>query len=399
MSQTQTTDVLVLGLGAFGSATLYQLARRGVRAIGVDRFSPPHDRGSSHGATRITRLGVGEGEAYVPFAQRSHAIWRELEAATGRELLVACGALVLAGSRAAGRHHGHTGFVGRSIDAARRFGIEHQVFDAAAIAERFPQFGLEGSETGYFEPGGGFLRPEACVAAQLEAAIAAGATVRTGETVLSVEADGDGVAVRTDRGRIVAKRAIACLGAWTPKTIGTSLKPLLSVYRQTLYWYRADDPSSFAPDRFPVYIWMHGQRDEDYFYGFPFADEHGGVKVATEQYERTSDPDLPDEQAPTAADAASMFSAHVDGRLRGVRAECTDAVRCWYTVTPDSGFIVDRHPEIEALTLVSACSGHGFKHSAGMGEALAERAIGGATAFDLTPFELARFATAPAVSP
>ena len=79
----KTWDVIVAGVGAMGSAALYQLARRGVRVLGLDRFHPPHDRGSSHGDTRITRLALGEGEQYVQFARRSHEIWRELEAATG----------------------------------------------------------------------------------------------------------------------------------------------------------------------------------------------------------------------------------------------------------------------------------------------------------------------------
>ena len=171
-------DTVVVGLGAMGAATLLQLARRGQRVLGVDRFDPPHDQGSTHGETRITRCGIGEGEVYVPLALRSHEIWRELEAETGMELLTQCGALILSGSETSAPVHGKADFLGCTIAAARRFGLAHEVLDAAGVMRRFPQFLLRGDETGYFEAGGGFVRPEACVSAQLNVARRLGAEVR-----------------------------------------------------------------------------------------------------------------------------------------------------------------------------------------------------------------------------
>src|SRR5262245_10292303 len=168
-------DVVVVGLGAMGSAALYQLARRSVRVIGIDRFEPPHDHGSSHGESRITRQAIGEGAEYVPFALRSHEIWRELEAQTGRSLLAPVGGLII-GRRTDQGIHGHANFIGNTIAAATRFGIEHEVLTAGEVAKRFPQFRLDGDETCYYEPGAGFLRPEACIAAQLDQARALGAS-------------------------------------------------------------------------------------------------------------------------------------------------------------------------------------------------------------------------------
>ncbi len=395
MRQTVHTDVIVLGLGAFGSATLYQLARRGVAAIGIDRFTPPHDRGSSHGATRITRESAGEGEVFVPLVRRSHAIWRELEAATGRELLIACGALLVGRHDGMGTHHGRPDFVRQSIDLARRHGIAHEVLHADAVTARFPQFILRGDELAYFEPGGGAVRPEACIAAQLDEAARLGAVIRTDEIVQAVSQQGTGVEVVTDRGRIVARRAIACLGPWTPKVLDSAFAPLLAINRQTLQWFDPEDPARYGPDRFPVFIWMHGEREDEYFYGFPVVGTERGVKVATEQYACTSDPDEVDPGVP-AAQVRAMYEKHVAGRLAGVTSTCERAVNCFYTVTSDSSFIVDRHPRIEALTVVSACSGHGFKHSAGMGEALAEQAVDGTSTIDLAPFALSRFAASHA---
>ncbi len=389
MASRATSEVIVVGLGAMGSAALYQLARRGVAVTGIDRFTSPHDRGSSHGESRITRQAIGEGEEYVPFALRSHEIWRELEADTGRSLLSPIGGLVI-GRRADAGMHGHADFVGRTIAAAGRFGIEHEVLTPGEVAARFPQFRLAGDETCYYEPGAGFLRPEACVAAQLDRARALGATVRMGETVARVTAGATGVTVVTNAATYAAARAIVTAGAWVPKLLGGEYARVLRVYPQTLYWF-APEPgreAAYAPGPFPIFIWRHGTGDDDHFYGFPVVGE--GVKVATEQFGQTIDPDAVWPE-PSDADAQRMHAAHVRGRLPGVTARSVRAVTCLYTVTPGFGFVIDRHPECEHVLVASPCSGHGFKHSAAVGEALAERAALGRSRLDLSPFALARF--------
>ena len=195
-----TADVIVVGLGAFGSALLYQLARRGIQAIGIDRFAPPHDRGSSHGETRITRLAVGEGDAYAPIVRRSHSIWRELEAESGATLMRTTGGLIMAPEGSAARHHGRENFVRRSLAMAARFSVPHERLEAAEIAARYPQFQLRGDEIAYFEPSAGLLLPEACIATQLALARRHGATTRLNERVISVEQTAGGVRLVSDRG-------------------------------------------------------------------------------------------------------------------------------------------------------------------------------------------------------
>ena len=185
MTLSNHYDAIVVGLGALGAATLYQLSQRGARVLGIDQFAPPHDQGSSHGDSRITRLAVGEGDEYVPFVQRSHAIWRELEARTGKPLMTTTGGLVLAPQGRVAEHHGKPDFVRRTIACAQRFGIAHALLDAPAIRARFPQFALQGDELGYFEPEAGFVRPEEAIAAQLEAAVASGAVVPSDVAVAS----------------------------------------------------------------------------------------------------------------------------------------------------------------------------------------------------------------------
>jgi sarcosine oxidase len=380
------TDVIVVGLGAMGSAALYQLAKRGIAVTGIDRFSPPHDRGSSHGESRITRQAIGEGEEYVPFALRSHEIWRELEADTGRSLFSSVGGLIIGRSTDSGIH-GHSDFTGRTIAAAKRFAIEHEVLTPAEVTNRFPQFQLAGDETCYYEPGAGFLRPELCIDTQLERARAVGAVVRTAEAVTGITADPTSVTVVTTASTYTAARVIVTAGAWVPQLLGGVYADALRVYPQTLYWFAPEDDAAFTPGRFPIFIWRHGSGEDEHFYGFPVVGD--GVKLATEQLARTAGPDDV-RQAPPAADAQRMHETQVRGRLLGVSARCIRAVTCLYTVTPGFGFLIDHHPDWEHVLVASACSGHGFKHSAAIGEALAERVTNGTSRLDLSPFSLNR---------
>lgn len=382
-----TADVIVVGLGAMGSASLYQLARRRARVLGIDRFVPPHDRGSSHGESRITRQAIGEGEEYVPFVLRSHEIWRELEADTGEALLFPVGGLLLGREGGSAEHHGQRDFVARTIDVARHYRIAHEVLHAGQIRERFPQFRLVGDEIGYYEPGAGFLRPERCVAIQLDRARGLGAVARTDEVVARIVPRASDVEVVTDRATYTAGRVIVTAGAWAPALLGGGFTTLLRVYRQVLYWFAPDDAAAFRPGSFPIFIWIHGAGAADYFYGIPLVSE--GVKLATEQFVDTTDPDRVPRDV-SAAEIAGMYATHIRGRLAGISDRCVRSETCLYTVTPDSRFVIDRHPSSERIVVASPCSGHGFKHSAAIGEALAELVLSGRSRLDLAPFSLAR---------
>src|SRR5215475_11595842 len=238
---TEQADFVVVGLGAMGSAVLYQLAKRGANAIGIDRFAPPHRMGSSHGETRITRQAVGEGGDYSPLVINSHRIWRELEADTGEKLLNDCGVLVMAPGTGPTSHHGKPDFVKRSIEVARDFGIKHEVIDGAEVARRFPQFlGLAGNEKAYFEPGGGYVLPERCVNAQLTRATQLGARIRTSVEVRSISQHGS-VRIETSDGTIEAGQVVVSAGSWTAPLLGAPFDRLLTVNRQVLHWYELED--------------------------------------------------------------------------------------------------------------------------------------------------------------
>lgn len=387
---TEQADFVVVGLGAMGSAVLYQLAKRGANVIGIDRFVPPHKMGSSHGETRITRQAVGEGGDYAPLVLKSHRVWRELEAETGERLLNECGVLVMGPGSGSTSHHGKPDFVARSIAVARQFGIKHEVIDGAEVARRFPQFlGLTGNEKAYFEPGGGYVFPERCISAQLTRAAQLGARIRTDAEVRSINQQQGSVRIDTSDGTIEAAQVVATAGSWTAPLLGTPFDRLLTVSRQVLHWYELDDLAAYGPHA-PAFIWMHGSTDVDYFYGFPPLPGDRRVKVATEQHETRTTADMIDREVdPVESDA--MYRKHVQGRLAGAKPRVAQAAACLYTVTPDQGFIIDRHPHHDRVFVISACSGHGFKHSAGIGNAVAERLTGGRNQIDLTAFSIGRF--------
>jgi sarcosine oxidase len=376
----QKFDVIIVGLGAMGASAAYQLAKRGAKVLGIDRFSPPHDKGSTHGGTRITRLAIGEGAQYTPLVMRSHEIWRDIERQTGAELLTQCGGLFISSPKKVARTHVE-GFFEKTVTAAERYGIAHERLDAAAIRRRFPQFRVQDDEYGYYEPSAGFVRPEECVAVQLALAEKHGATLHRGEMVQGI----DGTTVATDRGTYTAERVILAAGAWLPRFVG-ELSTLFTVYRQVQFWFEAT--GDFVPDRFPVFIWELPWGAQG-IYGFPSLDG-ATLKIATERYETPVSPDAVPREV--TVDEIQAMAELIAPYLPGVGPRCVRSATCLYTVAPAATFVIDGLDENWRAIMVSACSGHGFKHSAAIGEALADRICTGKSRVDLDPFAISLFA-------
>jgi sarcosine oxidase len=380
-----TSDVIVVGLGAMGSAACAQLSERGVSVIGIDRYAPPHPWGSTHGDTRITRLAIGEGREYVPLVRRSHELWRELEERTGADLLTQPGIVILA--------HRSSPFLEETRASAREYGIEHRDLSNAELRARFPMFAIDERTEAYHEPEGGFVRPEAAVAAQLELARRGGAELRLGERVEQWTASSDGVRVRTSRDTYEADQLLLCAGAWINELFPDG-RDIFAVYRQLLYWFPIREGYAQLRDM-PAFVWDLGGDPRgfvhlDGFYGFPAIDgPGGGVKVASESYERTTTPDGRQHPA-TPAERADMYERCIAPFLPWLGPEPVRTVSCLYTSARGSRFVIDRHPEHESVLIVSACSGHGFKHSAAIGEAVAQWLTGAAPETDLAPFSLSR---------
>lgn len=391
MIKTKPCDIMVIGLGAMGSAALYQLSQktRNKKIIGLDQFSPPHSMGSSHGESRITRQAIGEGEIYTPLSLRSYNIWRQLERDTGENCLNITGGLVIASGSDYGLH-GKKDFLGETIRTAVKYDIKHERLNARETMANFPQFMLTGEEEAYFEYEAGILRPENCINAQLKMAMkSACVNIKTGEKVLAIKPGGDKVTVFTGSNIYEAGQVILTVGPWIKNLLAKKYHELFRVYRQTMHWFHPKE--SIVPYKvgnFPVFIW---QFDTGFFYGFPaIGGRDGGVKVASEQMNVQTDPEMVnrniyDEETKT------MFDTYVVNRLPGLSSNCAKATACLYTVTPDSNFIIDFHPEFPNVIIASPCSGHGFKHSAAIGEILAQMAIEGKSIPDISPFSIKRF--------
>jgi sarcosine oxidase len=383
MTASERADVLVVGLGAMGSAVCAQLASRGSSVIGIDQYDPPHPYGSTHGETRMTRLAVGEGAEYVPLVLRSHELWREIEARTGTELLTQPGGLIMS-------RPGSWFFEG-TRELARRLEIEHEELSPGELRTRFPMFAVDEETEGYYEPQAGFVRPEAAVRAQLELARRGGARLRTGERVLDWSASEHGAGVVTDRARYGAEQLIMCAGPWLPGLFPEG-RGLFAVHRQVQFWFQIRQGYEQLRSM-PVFVWdFGGERGGfvhfDGFYGFPAVDgPAGGVKVATETYETTTEPDGR-QHPPTPAETATMYRRCIESRLPWLGPEAVRTLSCLYTATRGSRFVIDRHPVHDAVLIVSPCSGHGFKHSPAIGEAVAQWVTDGTPELDLEPFRL-----------
>lgn len=391
----EAADVIVIGLGAMGSAALYQLAGRGARVIGIDRFSPPHVMGSTHGDTRITRQAVGEGQEYVPLVRRSHELWRQIEVEANVDLFTDCGGLILTASSATSGQHGALDFFRSTVDAARTFHIEHEVLDTDGIRARFPQFHLTEEHRGYYEPSAGFVRPERAVSTQLMLAERRGAIMRRDERVIQLDPTEAAVTVKTTSRTYEAAQVIITAGPWIGTFFnGDALRGLFPVYRQVLHWFDLSGPiEEFEPGRMPVFIWQFGAGDDDAFYGFPAIDGAiGGMKVADEQYVTQANPDDLDRTV-TPGEPLAMFDRCVAGRIRALAPRAVRSAACVYTVTPGHRFIIDRHPEHDNVIFASPCSGHGFKHSAAIGEVLSELVLDGTSRIDIEAFRLDRLTT------
>jgi sarcosine oxidase len=375
---SETFDTIILGLGAMGSAAAYHLAARGARVLGLERFTPAHDQGSSHGQSRIIRQAYFESPAYVPLLLRAYELWAEIERAAGEPLLTLTGGLMLgeAGSQV----------VAGSMRSAREHNLPHEILDAAEIRRRFPVFTPGPNVVALYERMGGVLYPEAAIRAYLGQAAACGAELRFEEPVLAWQAaaSGDGVRVTTARGSYEAARLIVAAGAYAPELLADLGLPL-EVQRNVLYWFEpAGGHAPFLPDRCPIYIWE--VEDGPTFYGFPaLGGQPAGVKVAFHNFGPTCTPATIDRQVYVGeiARIREWMAARLPSLSLGAFVA---AQTCMYTLTPDQDFVIGAHPRHPQVIVASPCSGHGFKFASVVGEVLADLATAGATRHPIGPF-------------
>lgn len=382
--ERNTYDVAVIGLGALGSSTLWQLSKSGKRILGIDQFSPPHTMGSSHGETRITRLAVGEGLDFVPIVKRSHEIWKELESQTGTTIMTTTGGLLLDSGIQSWAKHGSEGFFKRTVNFAKEGSIPFEVFDANELRNRFSEFNLEESGTVYFEPSAGFLRPELAISTQLQLAAQNDAVIKTHTKVLGISPiSGGGVQIQTNQGTFEATRAVLSAGPWVKDFLPSFVKTQFKICRQILHWIPKKG-KAFELGKTPIFIWGYDSDPEDLIYGFPSLDGET-IKVASESFVERNHPDTILRDV-SEAECEDFIQNKITNRFNHIEKKVVQSKVCIYTVTSDSYFVVDELPDFPEVLVASACSGHGFKHSAGLGEGIADKILGKKPRFDLEVF-------------
>jgi sarcosine oxidase len=371
-------DAIVVGVGGMGSAVVYELARRGLRVMGLEQHDIPHDRGSSHGVNRIIRLAYWEHPAYVPLLRRAYELWRELETRRGERLLY------ITGSLDAGRADSKT--VVGSLRSCEIHALPHELLGAEELNRRFPGYRLAPEMMAVFQPEGGFVLCERAIVNYVEAAIDLGAEIRAREPVVSWTPLADGVEVRTTAATYVARRLVLTAGPWTAALV-PSLKELARPERQVMLWAQPRVPSFFQLDAFPVF---NLDAPEGHFYGFPIFGPPG-FKIGKYHHRHEAvDPDRMDrnchpEDEAVLREGIRTYFPDADGPTIAMKT-------CLFTNSPDEHFIIDRHPSLQQVTLAAGFSGHGFKFCSVVGEIMAELAVDGASHWDLELFRLSRFA-------
>ena len=370
-------DVIVIGVGGMGSATCFELARRGLRVLGLEQFELGHDRGSSHGHTRVIRKAYYEHPSYVPLVRRAFERWYDLEQLAGKRLLTECACLNVGPPE------------GELVQGVRLSASEHglaiEEMDTREIQRRFPPFHIPPGFRGVLEREAGFLFVEDCVAAHISEAKQAGADIREREPVVSWHAAADRVEVRTTAERYTAARLVLTAGPWAGQLLAEVGRPL-RVMRQVMQWFGAREDRQFRRDRFPIYL---AEVPEGYFYGLPMIDKLGH-KVA--QHYGAPELTAPEQvdRVPTEADQTPMrqflsrYLPDANGPLRKAQV-------CTYTLTPDRHFILDLHPQHPYVAIAGGFSGHGFKFAPVVGEIMADLATNGKTDLPIGMFRIGRF--------
>jgi sarcosine oxidase len=364
-------DVVIVGLGAMGSAAAFHLSKRGLRVLGLDRFTPPHTFGSSHGQTRIIREAYFEHPIYVPLVQRAYVLWHELARLAGQDLFLQTGGLMIGPPQGV--------LVTGAQRSADLHGLPCQRLDGGEVGQRFPALQPAPEMVAVWEPRAGVLFPERCVSVHLSLARAAGAALRFDEAVLGWETRGPGVRVWTGQDSYSASHLVLSAGSWIQSLLPDWPLPV-QVERQVLFWFEPADAVTVRPQRCPIHLWEPAPGR--FFYGFPDLGE--GVKLARHHEGERTTPDAvrrevnPDEIAEM-RDLARRF-------VPGAGEICRSTAVCLYTNTPDEHFLIDWHPACPQVLVVSPCSGHGFKFSSVIGEIVSDLLVRGEPPFDLSLF-------------
>lgn len=377
MNNSKHFDVIVIGVGGMGSATVYELAKRGKKVLGLEQFDIPHKMGSSHGLTRIIRLAYMEHPSYVPLLHRAYELWRDTQLKAGRPLLHITGGIDASFEDGAV-------FQG-SLKACETYHLQHQVYDHKEIKRRYPAFNLSPGMMANYQPDGGFLMSEDCIVAHVNLALSMGAEIHGREKVIDWSPTANGVTVKTDRATYSADKLVVTAGPWSNKLLRPLQGDKALPERQVVIWTQPKKPERFAMGQFPV--WILGD-EQDFYYGFPVHGVPGFKYGKLHHLKQKVDPDNMDrechpEDERLLRNFAERFFPDSTGPTLSMGS-------CIFTNTKDEHFIIDKHPEHEQVVFGAGFSGHGFKFVSVVGEILAQKACDEPVSLDIDLFRLNR---------
>ena len=370
-------DCIVIGLGGMGSASLFELSSKGQNVLGIEQFDIGHDKGSSHGLSRIIRLAYWEGIEYVPLVLRAHDRWIELEKTYNEKLLNITGALDI------GLESSET--ISGSLKACREFDIPHEIFTSTELSKKFPAYLLPEEYSSVFQKDGGFLVPESCINLYVNESINNGADVKQNCKVLGWESDGNIVTVSTSDGNFKTKKLVITAGAWTG-ILQDEMSRFLTPERQVVSWFKPESPEYYNSDQFPVF---NMEVPEGRYYGFHIH-HYEGIKIG--RYGHLNENINPDSISREITDLDIItLRVPMEKYFQPTNPEPLFSQVCMFTNTPDEHFVLDYLPGNDSVFIASGFSGHGFKFASVIGELISDLMVDGGTEFDLGLFSLDRF--------
>ena len=370
-------DCIVIGLGGMGSASLFELSSKGQNVLGIEQFDIGHDKGSSHGLSRIIRIAYWEGIEYVPLVLRAHDRWIELEKTYNEKLLNITGALDI------GLESSET--IAGSLKACEEFDIPHEIFTSTELSKKFPAYLLPEEYFSVFQKDGGFLVPESCIKMYVNESINNGADVKQNCKVLDWESDGNIVTVSTSDGNFKTKKLVITAGAWTG-ILQDEMSRFLTPERQVVSWFKPESPEYYNSDQFPVF---NMEVPEGRYYGFPIH-HYEGIKIG--RYGHLNENINPDSINREITDLDILtLRVPMEKYFQPTNPEPLFSQVCMFTNTPDEHFVLDYLPGNDNVFIASGFSGHGFKFASVIGELISDLMVDGATKFDLGLFSLDRF--------
>jgi N-methyl-L-tryptophan oxidase len=371
-------DVIVIGAGSMGMAAGYYLSKSGKKTLLLDSFNPPHDKGSHHGETRIIRYAYGEGEEYVPFVLRAQELWSDLEKSSGKQLFLQTG-VINAGNE-------ESDFIQNIISSSQKYSLPVDIMDSKVVQNRWPGFSLPSNYIGCFEPTSGVLKCEESIQAYQELAKKNGATIITNSRVRKISIKNEKVTILTDGQTFYSEALVVAAGAWAGQLLSMlDLEVPLTPVRKTFAWFQADE-KVYHHTKFPAFA---VETSQGMYYGFPSIDG-AGIKVGRHD---GGDPISPDESmlafGEIEADEGDLVN-YLNQYIPGAQ-QLKYGKTCMYTLTPDEKFIIDLHPNHSNVAIAAGFSGHGFKFSSAVGQALSNLIISGKNDVDISQFAINRF--------